>query len=45
MERVSDCEADETLETMVDDNITEEAKVLLSRETVEDTETDGRTDD
>lgn len=43
-ERVSD-EADDKLETIVDDTIIDEAKVLLSRETVEDTETDGETDD
>lgn len=43
-ERVSD-EADDRLEAIVDDSITDEAKVLLSRETVEDTVTDGETDD
>lgn len=45
VESVSDSEADDRLETIVDDSIIDEAKVLLSRETMEDTETDGRTDD
>jgi hypothetical protein len=44
VESVSDW-ADDTLETIVDDSIIDEAKVLLSRETVEDTETSGETED